>query len=62
MYTTVPTGTATSFVQIHCNDASASRPVTTYLENEVWSNTATPLRVACCSAADQASHRGLPQV
>ncbi len=47
-------------MQIHCSEASASRPVTTYLEKEVWSNTATAERVARCSAADHGSHDGLP--
>ena len=33
-----------------------------YLENEVWSNTATAVRAAVCSVADQVSQFGLPQV
>ena len=58
----MPTGTATSLEQIHCRVASASRPTTRYFENDVWSNTATPVRVARCSAADQGSQSGFPHV
>ena len=41
-----PTGTATSAVHSHCSAASASGPVSRYLENEVWSKTVTRSRVA----------------
>src|SRR6478672_7543324 len=52
----------TSAVHSHCSAASASRPTSRYFENEVWSNTVTPLRVLVCSAADHPSQLGLPQV
>src|SRR5689334_13994214 len=54
--------TPTSAVHNHCSAASASRPTTRYLENEVWSNTVTLVRVLVCSAADHPSQFGLPQV
>src|SRR5258707_14737401 len=48
-----------SAVHSHCKAASAAGPVRRYLENEVWSKTATASRVARCSAADQGSQFGL---
>jgi hypothetical protein len=62
VYTDLPTSTATSAVHGHCSAASASRPTSRYFENEVWSNTVTFVRVLVCSAADQSSQLGLPQV
>ncbi len=46
----------------HCSAASLSGPTMRYLENDVWSNTVTFVRVLACSAADHASQFGLPQV
>src|SRR5690625_3311469 len=43
----------TSLVHSHCRVDSASRPTTTYLENDVWSKTATDSRVVRCSSATQ---------
>ena len=61
VYTDRPTGTPTSAVHSHCSAASASGPTITYLENDVWSNTVTPVRVVICSAADHVSQFGFPQ-
>ncbi len=61
VYTARPTGTSTSAVHTHCSPASAPGPATTYLENDVWSNTVTPVRVLACSAADHGSQFCLPQ-
>src|SRR5690349_19673131 len=54
--------TPTSAVHSHCSAASASAPTIRYLENDVWSNTVTALRVVDCSAADHGSQFGLPHV
>ena len=61
VYTVRPGGTPTSAVHSHCSTSSASRPVTRYLENEVWSNSATPPRVARCSAEDHGCQFCFPQ-
>ena len=61
VYTDLPTGTATSAVHSHCSARSASGPASRYFENDVWSNTVTPVRVLSCSAADQSSQFCLPQ-
>ena len=46
-----PGSTATSFAQIRCSTASASRPSTRNLAKEVMSNSPTESRTALCSAA-----------
>src|SRR5205823_10892181 len=61
VYTVRPGGTATSAVHSHCSACSLPGPVSRYLENEVWSNTATPVRVARCSAATHGSQFCAPQ-
>ncbi len=50
VYTVWPAGTATSLFIRCCSTASASAPLTMYLENELMSNSATPSRQARCSA------------
>src|SRR5262245_43351858 len=62
VYTDVPILTATSAVHSHCSAASAPGPTSRYFENEVWSKTATFVRVLACSAADHGNQLGLSQV
>ena len=50
-----------SAVHSHCSTCSASGPVTRYLEKLVWSNRATPVRAARCSAEDQGCQFCCPQ-